>query len=575
FPYAISVWADGGNWELGHWLTGRVGGGALAAVVRAILEDYGFFRYDVTKLYGFLDGFVIDRIMSAREALQPLGLAYLFDASESGGLMRFAHRGFLGSVANISPDLLVETDQEAPLYTLTRGQETELPLAAKITFIDGNHDYAQGAVEARRLGSRSDRAAAADLPIVMGQGKALAIAEGWLRDAWAARERGAFAVPPSRLALEPGDVVTLSSGDRDTLWRLTETRDAMFKDVDVRSVEPFNLDSVVAPEKERVFEPVTVFGPTGSVFMDLPLLRGDEAPYAGYVAATADPWPAAVAVYRSPSTSGFELNAIVPARATMGLTDSDLYGGPLYRFDRLNALWVTLDFGELESATEEALLNGANFAAIQNDDGEWELFQFQTAELVASQKYKLSTLIRGQSGTENAMGTPVAAGARFVLINSAVTALNLRPDDVGLALNYRYGPVSESLDSDTYGAVSYTAQGLGLRPLSPVHVRGKREPSSGDWTIAWIRRTRIGGDSWEGLEVPLGEDVERYALEILNGPGGAVLRTIDLDTPGYTYTAAMQSEDFGSAQWNLHVRVAQISPVYGPGPATEQLIYDY
>ena len=24
FPYALSIWADGGNWELGHWLTGRV-----------------------------------------------------------------------------------------------------------------------------------------------------------------------------------------------------------------------------------------------------------------------------------------------------------------------------------------------------------------------------------------------------------------------------------------------------------------------------------------------------------------------------------------------------------------------
>jgi hypothetical protein len=71
----LPVWADGGNWELGHWLTGRVGGGALAAIVRQILEDYGFTRYEASHLYGFLDGFIIDRIMSAREALQPLGLA--------------------------------------------------------------------------------------------------------------------------------------------------------------------------------------------------------------------------------------------------------------------------------------------------------------------------------------------------------------------------------------------------------------------------------------------------------------------------------------------------------------------
>ena len=331
----------------------------------------------------------------------------------------------------------------------------------------------------------------------------------------------------------------------------------------------------MAPEKEREFDPVTVYGPTDAVFMDLPLLRGDEAPYAGYVAANADPWSGAVAVYRSPSTSGYELNAIVPARATMGRTVFDAYSGPLYRYDKSNVLRVALDYGELESVTEEALLNGANFAAIQNADGAFELIQFQLAALVEAGTYDLSMLLRGLNGTEGAMRDPVLAGARFVLINSAVTALNLRPDDVGLALNYKYGPVSESFESDTYGTMSYAAQGLGLRPLSPMHIQGKRDPTTGDWSIAWIRRTRFGGDSWEGLEVPLGEDVELYRLNILDGPDGSVLRSVDSDTPSFAYSAAMQTDDFGAPQWNVPVRVAQVSPVYGPGPAAARLIYDY
>ena len=108
FPYALSVWADGGNWELGHWLTGRVGGGSLAAVVAKILEDYGFTSFDVGGLDGFVEGFVIDRIMAAREALQPLSLAYFFDAYESGGLIHFAQRGRIGNLANVTPDDLVE-----------------------------------------------------------------------------------------------------------------------------------------------------------------------------------------------------------------------------------------------------------------------------------------------------------------------------------------------------------------------------------------------------------------------------------------------------------------------------------
>jgi GTA TIM-barrel-like domain/Putative phage tail protein len=149
FPLALSVWADGGNWELGHWLTGRVGGGDVAAVVATLLEDYGFTRYDVSGLAGSLDGYVIDRLMSARDALQPLSLAYFIDAHESGGLIHFTKRGLYGSLATVTPDDLVETDKEQPLYTLTRGQETELPLSAKITFVNETKDYAQGSVEAQ------------------------------------------------------------------------------------------------------------------------------------------------------------------------------------------------------------------------------------------------------------------------------------------------------------------------------------------------------------------------------------------------------------------------------------------
>jgi hypothetical protein len=576
FPYALSVWADGGNWELGHWLPGRVGGGPLAAIVRQMLEDYGFTRYEASRLYGFLDGFVIDRVMSARDALQPLGLAYLFDAYESGGLIQFAHRGLIGSVASVTPDELVETDAEAQLYVLTRGQETELPLSAKVTYVNGAEDYAQAAVEARRLAVRSDRVAAAELPIVTGQSRAQAIAETWLRDTWFARERASFGLPPSRIALEPSDVITLEAGDRRYALRITETRDGAFKAIEARSIEPFSFDALPAPERQRrTFDVVTVYGPTLALFIDLPLLRGDEAPQTGYVTANADPWPGGVAVYRSPTDSGYELNAIVAARPTLGKIVFGFWSGPLHRFDKSNVVRVKLDHGALISVTEEALLNGANFAAIENEDGEWELIQFQTAALVAPSTYDLSVLLRGMNGTERAMRNPVAPGARFVVVNGAVTTVSLRPDEVGLALNYKYGPAADSLDEPSYGSAVHAFQGLGLRPLGPVHLHGRRNPVNGDWTLLWTRRTRVGGDSWASLEVPLAEESELYRLEILDAPGGDTLRSAELSAPTFLYTAAMQTADFGAPQWNVPIRVAQVSPVFGPGVTSEALTWDY
>jgi hypothetical protein len=357
--------------------------------------------------------------------------------------------------------------------------------------------------------------------------------------------------------------------------RITETRDAAFKSIVALSVEPFSFNALPVPQRQQHFDVVTVYGPTSAFFLDLPLLRGDEAPQVGYVTANADPWPGAVAFYRSPSLSGYELNTLVAAQPTLGQTAFGFYSGPLYRYDKSNVLRVVFDHGELASVTEEALLNGANYAGIENADGAWELIQFQTATLVAPATYDLSVLLRGQGGTEGAMRNPVAGGARFILLNSAVTPVNLRPDEIGLALNYKYGPASESLDEPSYGAEAHAFEGLGLRPLAPVHLQGKRDPGTGDWTFVWVRRTRIGGDSWQGVEVPLGEDGERYQLEILASLGGAVKRSVETTSPSYLYTAAMQTADFGAMQWNVSIRVAQISPSYGPGVASEQLTWDY
>jgi hypothetical protein len=338
--------------------------------------------------------------------------------------------------------------------------------------------------------------------------------------------------------------------------------------------------------RARAFSLPTVYGPPTALFLDLPLLRGDGAPHVGYVAATADPWPGAIAFYRSPSTTGYRLNTLATARATLGLTETDFYSGPLHRFDLSNELWVKLDYGALESLTEAALLNGGNFAAVENEDGEWEVLQFQDAELVGASEYKLSTFSRGQFGTEGAMrgfydadgdliSPPVAAGARFLLLDSAVFAIDMTPDEIGLELNWKYGPSGVDIADQAYVTTSYAFQGLGLRPLAPVHLQGKRDPSTGDWTLLWVRRTRVAGDNWSGLEVPLAEEAERYQLDILDAIGGDVLRSVEVTEPSFSYTAPMQVADFGGTVFNVPIRVAQISPSYGAGQPAEFLTYDY
>ena len=152
---------------------------------------------------------------------------------------------------------------------------------------------------------------------------------------------------------------------------------------------------------------------------------------------------------------------------------------------------------------------------MRNADGEWEVVQFQTATLIAPGTYVLSKLLRGQGGSEFAMRPSVAAGARFVLFNTAVARVDLAASEIRLPYSWRYGPATRDIGDASYAVAAHTFQGLGLKPLSPVHVRAVR--AGGDVAFSWVRRTRLGGDSWETPEVPLGEDNESYEVDILDG----------------------------------------------------------
>jgi hypothetical protein len=101
-----------------------------------------------------------------------------------------------------------------------------------------------------------------------------------------------------------------------------------------------------------------------------------------------------------------------------------------------------------------------------------------------------------------------------------------------------------------------------LKPFSPVHVTGLRD-GSGNLTINWLRRSRVDAEWRDGVDIPLGEESERYEVEIMDGE--TVMRTIATTSPTASYSAAEQTTDFGSPQSSVNVRVYQISAVVGRG----------
>ncbi len=564
FPFLINVWSDGANWELGHWLNGRLGAAPLARLIDAIIAPTGFSAYDASRLDGLVDGYIIDRPMSVREALEPLALAFFFDGVESAGAIQFRHHAS-GAETALGETQIVAGDSPAQDIAFIRGQETELPVSARFTYVDGDANYRKAAVESRRLVGGSQRQASADVPIVTTQARAQAIADIWLQNIWAGRERARFSLPMSMLALDPGDLVNVSLDGRSRLLRITGITDAQARAVQARSIEPAHFLSSNAPGRSLEPGAGQILGQAVLECLDLPLITGNEVAHAGHFAAFAEPWPGAVAVYRAPGASGFELSQTLDAPATMGDTLWDLYSGPVSRWDRGNRIQVRLFGGTLSSVATDLLLNGANLAAIENGDGEWEVVQFQNADLVAPDTYELYGFLRGLAGTEKAMRDPVPAGARFVLLNGAIAQATMSPNEVGLPFNYRFGPVSRDIADPSFSEVQCAFNGLGLRPLSPVHIAARR--SGNDILISWIRRTRIGGDSWVANEVPLGEDFEAYEVDILDG--AATKRTLSATAPGVTYSEQMQMDDWGALPASLTLGISQLSAAFGRGTTRE------
>jgi len=104
-----------------------------------------------------------------------------------------------------------------------------------------------------------------------------------------------------------------------------------------------------------------------------------------------------------------------------------------------------------------------------------------------------------------------------------------------------------------------------------------RKPRSpGDLTIRWTRRSRsLAADNWGGLEVPRGEELEAYEVEILDG--ATVKRVLSTAATSAVYTAADQTADWGAPLGlgdTLDIRIFQLSALVGRGaPKTATLTF--
>ena len=561
FPLLSGVWTDAANWATGHWINGRIEGVGVDRLVSALAREIpdGPLVAATPLVDGFLDGYALDHVVSPRAAIEPLAALFGFDAHVSDGVVAFADRT-ARAVVTLGDDDLV-ADKDGALVRLARAQDTDLPHEIAVTFSDGASDYRTARALSRRLQGFSHRVSEAEVACVTHAAEAQRLADKWLQDLWAARETAAFELRPGLAALDVGDAVAFAALGPNRLFRITRIICGLTRTLEARAIEPNVYDhgaSTLAPSATIIAKPAFV-GPPQVLVLDLAV--ADDAPTLQYIAAFADPWPGAVAVWRTLGGATYTLAGTITRPALVALSTTDFPAGPRGRIDHAASLTIVASSGALQSIADLDMFAGGNRMAIQGADGAWEIFSFGLAELIAPAAYRLSRLQRGLGGEDALAGRVVAAGATVVLLDDAVVPLASGVSTLSAAYAYRVGPASLDYSNEAYVDVAAHVTGKALMPLAPVEPRAAR--SSAGVTISFMRRGRIDADAWAPVEIPLGEDIEAYAIDIL--AGGTVKRTLAVSSPSALYAGVDELADFGAPQTMLALRITQLSAAVGRG----------
>lgn len=552
----------------------------LSDIVTGLCAEAGIAAadIDVTDLTDNVTGYARPRPMSARAALEPLMLAYHFDAVETGGKLVFVKRGAAAAATLADDDIVMRRDRA---IEATRRQEAELPQELTYLFQDASQDQQPGLARARRLVTHSQASIRVEAPIVLTSAEGAQIADIALRTAWRERDTYSLAVGPEFTYLDPADVVNLTVAGESVSARITRVAHDPIAGILIEAVreDATGYTSSASATDATLYGTASVgfTGPSAGVVLDLPALRDPDADAGVYVAAHGylSGWRGAIAMRSVDGGASWSQAATLLSAAAIGRSTATLATGRIDQFDEANKLTVRLNTpnGALASATEAQVLNGANGAAL-GAHGRWEVLQWRTATDNGDGTYTLSGLLRGRRGTDWAVGTHQSTDTFVALTESALRRVVLGSAEINATgRSWKFVGFGQSLDRAL--SQSVTATGMALECYPPCLVRDSRA-SDGTITITWVRRDRVNGEWRDYADVANSESSESYDIAIYDESFATLKRSSTaLASASYTYSLANQQTDFGNNGSAYGIRVYQNSAVTGNGMPASRVGEEY
>ncbi|WP_341792941.1 hypothetical protein [Rickettsia endosymbiont of Ceutorhynchus obstrictus] len=171
-------------------------------------------------------------------------------------------------------------------------------------------------------------------------------------------------------------------------------------------------------------------------------------------------------------------------------------------------------------------------------------------------------MLRGRSGTEWAINSHKISD-KFILLNNEIISVPIPNNLIGKPVNYKAVTLGKTLaETDSF---TFTYIGRALKPFAPVYAQATKD-AEGSIIISWIRRSRIDNDWRDYVDIPIGETLEKYEIDISKKK--KLIRTLETTTESVTYTKEQINNDFRNPPVELTATIYQLSAQIGRGYST-------
>ncbi len=601
----------------GAVLSGKTYGETVDDVISSILLDGGYTssQFDVTGIDASRSkngvyGFATAGALPVVKKLQPLMTWHDIRAREEDGVLFFFDGDNPPTTSASSSELACreETESIGQEFTISDTNDFRLPSEINCTYFDRNKDLQRGSEKVQKVIFEERNVRNYDSNMTSYAGKARQRSAQILYEAEAFRRRANFRLPPDRIDVREGDVISVNTSEDETfsVRAMKVSRGANY----VHEVEGI----IEGARFEEIDEDLGSDGEGGQdSTYDIPVMTStvwsgeavsDEGTLVsqmvfGACCTIRDAAYLGAQVFLSTDFGNtFSSVGSLTAESTLAQTTSvlgDHFDADV--IDRTNTVDVLMLHGAVSSVTELNMLNGQNRMWIGS-----ELIGYTTATAQSAQGgypvFRLSGLLRnlrGQAG-DGRMASHTVGELGCVLDNAGVATsvvpVSLPYSSLDISVQFKVVPVAEVETNVVSTVVENNASSAkchapGLMEI--VRFTGAFDNSGGgntnlpavsfatnDVIFRFMRRGRTLQKLFSQNAMPNLTGNDRFRLLVKSGTDedATVKRGLYHDSTGaitgstnhpkfndrfqIVYTAAQQATDFGSAQSSITIDIQQL-----------------